>query len=447
MTTTLIKNAEIVNENRKFKANILIENELIKTIDESLSITEADVILDAEGLLLIPGMIDDQVHFRDPGLTHKGDIGTESKAALAGGITSYMEMPNTNPRCLSQDLLEDKYKIAAEKSWTNYSFYMGTANDNIEEVLKTDPKKHCGIKIFLGASTGNMLVDNPEVIEAVLKYSAETGLIVTTHCEEESVIQANLKKAVEKYGDEIPITEHPHIRNHQACYESSSKIIALAKKHHANLNVLHLTTATEMGFLQPLPLEEKFITAEVCIHHLWFTEEDYKSKGSFIKWNPAIKSKVDREALRKAVNENRIDIIATDHAPHSFEEKSNPNYLQCPAGGPLVQHALPALMELHHQDVFSLERIIEKACHNPALRYKVNKRGFIKEGYYADLTLIDLKSPWTVTKENTMYKCGWSPFEGQEFQSKIKHVFVNGNHAFNDGNFADKKTMALSFNR
>ena len=444
----LIKNTTIVNERETYKASLLIEDGLIKTIDKSCSLDSADQVIDAEGLHLLPGMIDDQVHFRDPGLTHKGDIYTGSRAAVAGGTTSFMDMPNTVPRCLSQELLEDKYEIAREKSFANYSFYMGTANDNLEEVLKTDPNKHCGIKIFLGASTGNMLVDNPEVIRSVLEYSAKTGLIVAVHSEDEETIQTNAKLYKEKYGEEIPIEKHPEIRSREACVKCTERIVKLAKETGGNLHILHLTTADEMVFFETKPLAEKKITAEVCVHHLWFSDEDYKTKAALIKWNPAIKTTEDRDALRKALKDGRIDIIATDHAPHTLEEKLNKNYFKSAGGGPLVQHALTASLELYHQGVFTLEEIVEKTAHNPAIRFKVSKRGFIREGYKADLILVDLNSPWTVSKENILYKCGWSPFEGTTFKSQVKKTFVNGVLVYDEGKLTESKAAErLSFTR
>jgi dihydroorotase len=455
---TLIKNATIVNEQEIYKADLLIDGEIIKKISRhsndqtnnniESNHTDIDLRIDAEGLYLLPGMIDDQVHFRDPGLTHKGDLYTESRAAVAGGTTSFMEMPNTVPRCLTQELLEDKYKIAAEKSYANYSFYMGTANDNLEEVLKTDPKKHCGIKIFLGASTGNMLVNNQEVIRRVLEYSAQTDLIVTVHSEDEETIQANAKHYKEKYGDNIPVTEHPNLRSREACYICTEKIVNLAKETGGNLHVLHLSTADEMIFFEKKPLAEKKITAELCVHHMWFTDEDYKTRGAFIKWNPAIKSAKDRTALRTALKEGRIDIIATDHAPHTIEEKLNDNYFKSAAGGPLVQHALVACLELYHQGIFSLEEIVEKTSHNIAIRFKLAERGYIREGYKADLVLVDLNSKWTVTKENILYKCGWSPFEGHEFKSSIQKTFVNGTLVYDNGKLTElKASQRLEFNR
>lgn len=448
MPSTLIQNATIVNEGKIFTGSVLIENGLISKISDDSNI-KADETINAKGLYLLPGMIDDQVHFRDPGLTHKGDLYTESRAAVAGGITSFMEMPNTNPRTLTQELLQEKYQIAASKSIANYSFYMGTSNDNLAEVLKTNPQEHCGIKIFLGASTGNMLVNNPETIEAVLKYSAQTGLIVAVHSEDEAIIQRNVAEFKAKYGEEgIKLEHHPLIRSSEACYVMSEKIIKLAKATKANLHILHLSTAAELKLLEVGNIDEKKITAEACVHHLWFSDKDYASKGSLIKWNPAIKTIEDRDAIRAAVNSGLIDIIATDHAPHTKEEKSNPNYFLCPSGGPLVQHALVACLELYHQGVFSLETIVNKTSHNIARRFKVNKRGFIREGYYADLTLVDLNKPWTVDPSNILYKCGWSPFEGQEFNSQIKSTWVNGNLVYNNGKIIEvSKGQALKFNR
>lgn len=448
MTSTLITGATIINEGKNFKADLLIEDEIISQIGMPGTPKTADQVIDATGLYLLPGMIDDQVHFRDPGLTHKGDLFTESRAAVAGGITSFMEMPNTVPRCLTQELLEDKYKLGAEKSLANYSFYMGTANDNLEEVIKTNPQDVCGIKIFLGASTGNMLVDNPQVIEAVLRYSAKTGLIVTVHSEDEGTIVANAKKYREQYGEEIDLKHHPEIRSREACYKCTKNIIELARKTGGNLHVLHLSTAEELKFFEALPVDQKHITAEACVHHLWFSDQDYASRGSKIKWNPAIKQASDRAAIQAAVNNGRIDIIATDHAPHTLEEKSSKNYFQCPSGGPLVQHALTALLELHHQGVFSLETIVNRTSHNVARRFKIHKRGFIREGYFADLCLVDLNSPWTVDPSNILYKCGWSPFEGDKFKSQVKYTFVNGAMVYNNGQIIETNSAKrLQFDR
>jgi dihydroorotase len=450
MQKLLIANATLVNDNQVFKADVLIENGFISKIQQGLLQSGIDApIIQAEGLYLLPGMIDDQVHFRDPGLTHKGDLNSESRSAVAGGITSFMEMPNTNPRCLTQELLADKFKLGQEKSLANYSFYMGTSNDNLDEVLKTNPQEVCGIKIFLGASTGNMLVDNPETIEKVLEYSARTGLIVTVHSEDENIIINNSKIYREKYGDELDVSFHPQIRSHESCVISTEKIIKLAQKTHGNLHILHLSTADEMKFFSDSQdIDTKKITAEVCVHHLWFSQEDYATKGAFIKWNPAIKSLEDRNALRKALRDGQLDIIATDHAPHTLLEKSEKNYFKCPSGGPLVQHALVAVLELVHQGVIDIETAITKTSHNIARRYKVDRRGFIKENYYADLVLVDMNNPWEVTRSNLLYKCGWSPFEGTKFRSKIISTIINGEIVYQDGKLKDDfRGMKLKFLR
>lgn len=431
MNTYLIRNAKIVNEGDIFEGDILIENEFIKEIAEKISPKSSDcVIIDAEGSYIIPGAIDDQVHFREPGLTHKGTIESESRAAVAGGITSFIEQPNTVPNAVTQELLEDKYQIASQTSYANYSFMMGGTNDNLEEVLKTNPRNVAGIKLFLGSSTGNMLVDNPEVLE---KIFSSTKMLIAVHCEDEATIKANTQKYKEEYGEDIPMKYHHLIRSSEACYLSSSKAIELAKKTGARLHVFHLSTAKEMElFTNKIPLEQKQITAEVCIHHLWFTDADYETKGSLIKWNPAVKTQEDKDALWKALLEDRIDVIATDHAPHTLEEKINP-YLTCPSGGPLVQHALVAMFEAHHQGKISVEKIVEKMCHNPAKIFKIEKRGFIKEGYYADLAIVNAHQPWNVKKENILYKCGWSPFEGYNFKSRVTHTFVNGKLVYANG--------------
>ncbi|CAM3781126.1 dihydroorotase [Flavobacterium cucumis] len=431
MNTYLIRNAKIVNEGAIFEGDILIENEFIKEIAEKISPKSSDcVIIDAEGSYIIPGAIDDQVHFREPGLTHKGTIESESRAAVAGGITSFIEQPNTVPNAVTQELLEDKYQIASQTSYANYSFMMGGTNDNLEEVLKTNPRNVAGIKLFLGSSTGNMLVDNPDVLE---KIFSSTKMLIAVHCEDEATIKANTQKYKEEYGEDIPMKYHHLIRSSEACYLSSSKAIELAKKTGARLHVFHLSTAKEMElFTNKIPLEQKQITAEVCIHHLWFTDADYETKGSLIKWNPAVKTQEDKDALWKALLEDRIDVIATDHAPHTLEEKINP-YLTCPSGGPLVQHALVAMFEAHHQGKISVEKIVEKMCHNPAKIFKIEKRGFIKEGYYADLAIVNAHQPWNVKKENILYKCGWSPFEGYNFKSRVTHTFVNGKLVYANG--------------
>ena len=424
MNRILIKNAKIVNEGTIFVGDVLIENEFIVEIAESISAKSSDCkIIDAEGNYLIPGAIDDQVHFREPGLTHKGDIESESRAAVAGGITSYIEQPNTVPNAVTQEILEEKYKIAAEKSFANYSFMMGATNDNLAEVLKTNPKNVAGIKIFLGSSTGNMLVDNEAVLE---KIFSSTSMLIAVHCEDETTIKNNLEKYKAEYGEDIPIKFHHLIRSEEACYISSSKAVALAKKTGARLHIFHLSTAKEMDlFTNKIPLEQKKITAEVCIHHLWFTNEDYDTKGNFIKWNPAVKTENDRKVLWEALLDDRIDVIATDHAPHTLEEKQQ-TYLKAPSGGPLVQHAVVAMFEAHLQGKISVEKIVEKMAHNPAKIFKIEKRGFIKVGYYADLAIVNSGLPWSVKKDNIFAKCGWSPFEDFTFRSRITHTFVNG---------------------
>ncbi|AXB55562.1 dihydroorotase [Flavobacterium fluviale] len=438
MNRILIKNAKIVNEGTIFEGDVLIENDLIVEIADSISLKTSDcIVIDAEGSYLMPGAIDDQVHFREPGLTHKGDIESESRAAVAGGITSFIEQPNTVPNAVTQEILEDKYQIASQKSFANYSFMMGATNDNLEEVLKTNPKNVAGIKIFLGSSTGNMLVDNEAVLE---KIFSSTPMLIAVHCEDETTIQNNLAAFKEQYGEDVPVTAHNLIRSAEACYISSSKAVALAKRTGARLHIFHLSTAKEMElFTNKIPLEDKKITAEVCVHHLWFTDEDYKTKGNFIKWNPAVKTAEDRAELWKALNDGRIDVIATDHAPHTKEEKMQ-SYLKAPSGGPLVQHAVVAMFEAHHQGKISVEKIVEKMCHNPAKIFKIEKRGFIKEGYHADLVIVNPSLPWSVKPENILYKCGWSPFENFTFKSRITHTFVNGELVYN--NFKVKDTRA-----
>jgi dihydroorotase len=435
MSTFLIKNAKIVNEGSIFEGDVLIENNIIRQIAESISAKSSEsVIIDAEGNFLIPGVIDDQVHFREPGLTHKGDIASESKAAVAGGITSYIEQPNTVPNAVTQELLEEKYQIASKTSYANYSFMMGGTNDNLEEILKTNPKNVAGLKLFLGSSTGDMLVDSSASLE---KIFSNTKLLIAVHSEDETIVKNNLAKYKEIYGDDIPVTKHPEIRSVAACYESTVRVIALAKKTGARLHVFHISTAKELDlFTNKMPLEKKQITAEVCIHHLWFTDADYETKGSLIKWNPAVKSQVDKDALWKALLDDRIDVIATDHAPHTLEEKSNP-YTTCPSGGPLVQHALVAMMEAYNKGKISMEKIVEKMCHNPAKIFKIENRGFIKEGYFADLVLVNPHMPWSVKKENIIAKCGWSPFEGVSFKSRVTHTFVNGKLVYANGKVKD----------
>ncbi|WP_226063334.1 dihydroorotase [Kaistella polysaccharea] len=432
----LLKNATIVNENQIIESDVLIENDLISKIGKNISEENIDQIIDATGKYLLPGIIDDQVHFREPGLTWKGDIESESRAAVAGGITSFMEQPNTVPNAVTQELLEDKYKIAAEKSFANYSFLMGGTNDNLEEVLKTNPRNVAGIKLFLGSSTGNMLVDNLETLE---KIFSSTKMLIAVHCEDEATIRKNTEIFKEKYGDDIPVTAHHLIRSEEACYISSSKAIELAKKTGARLHIFHLSTAKEMElFRNDIPLKDKKITAEVCVHHLSFTNVDYETKGNFIKWNPAVKTQKDQDGLWEALLDDRIDVIATDHAPHTLEEKSQ-KYLHAPSGGPLVQHALNVMLENFKNEKISLEKIVEKMCHNPAILFEIEKRGFIKEGFKADLVLVDLNESYMVSKENILYKCGWSPFEGTEFHSKITHTFVNGFLAYENGKISEEK--------
>ena len=446
MNKVLIKNAQIVNEGIIVKGDVFIENDLIVEIGGSISAkTGGTQIIEANGKYLIPGLIDDQVHFREPGLTHKATIATESKAAVAGGITSFIEMPNTVPQATTIEKLEEKFSIAKKTSWANYSFMFGGTNDNLEEILKVDEHKVAGLKLFLGSSTGNMLVDNPKVLEEIF---SKTNLLISVHCEDEKTIKNNLEKYLKEFGDDIPIEMHPKIRSTEACYLSSSKAIELAKKTGARLHVFHLSTEKETHlFSNKKPLAEKKITAEVCVHHLWFTEEDYKTKGNKIKWNPAIKSQKDNDGLWKALLDDRLDVIATDHAPHTLEEKNN-SYNKAPSGGPLVQHALVALLEMHHKGKISLEKIVEKACHNPAILFQIKDRGFIREGYKADLVLVDLISPWTVNKENILYKCGWSPFEGTTFKSRVSHTFVNGILTYHNLKFPNKSVpQRLTFNR
>ncbi|OAQ40650.1 dihydroorotase [Pedobacter psychrophilus] len=431
MAQYLIKNATIVNEGKQFVGDIYIKNQRIEKIGTGLSVNGVKEI-NAEGKYIFPGFIDDQVHFREPGLTHKAEIYTESRAAVAGGITSFMEMPNTVPNTLTQELLADKYAIGAKKSLANYSFFMGASNDNLEEVLKTDVKNVCGIKVFMGSSTGNMLVDNEKTLEGIFK-NAPT--LVSTHCEDETTIRRNLEIFKEKYGEDLTIEMHPLIRSEEACYLSSSFAVDLAKKHNTRLHILHISTGKETFlFDNKTPLKDKRITAEACIHHLWFSDVDYKTKGNLIKWNPAVKTSSDKNQILKAVLDDHIDVIATDHAPHTIEEKAQ-NYSNAPSGGPLVQHAFNALFEMYHQGKISLEKIAEKTAHNLAICFQIKDRGFIREGYYADLVLIDLNASYEVNKANILAKCGWSPFEGQTFNSKITHTFVSGHLAYADSEF------------
>ena len=430
MKKILIKNVTIINENQKYIGNILIQDNKFSKISSTDIIENVNQVIDATGLIALPGIIDTQVHFREPGLTHKGDITTESQAAIAGGITSYFEMPNTSPQTTTQLALEEKYKLGSDKSYANYSFYMGTTNDNLSELLQTDPKQVCGIKVFLGASTGNMLVNNLELLNTLF---AETSLRIAVHCEDEITIKNNSEIYKEKYGENLPVKYHPYIRSEEACYLSSSFAVNLARKYNTKLHILHVSTEKELElFDKNIPLSEKKITGEACVHHLWFSEKDYEIKGSLIKWNPAIKTEKDRQALLNAVLNDTLDVIATDHAPHLLSEKEK-SYFNCPSGGPLVQHSLVAMLEMYLKDIISLEKIVYKMCHAPAELFKIKKRGYIKEGYYADLVLVDLKSPWIVSKDNILYKCGWSPFEGTQFNSQVKKTFVNGNLMFDDG--------------
>jgi dihydroorotase len=426
----LLKNGTIINEGRVFTSDILIKEDRIEKIGGVIENNCGAVEIDASGKLIIPGCIDDQVHFREPGLTHKGTIFSESRAAVAGGITSFMEMPNTVPNALTQELLEEKYAIASKSSIANFSFFMGASNDNLDEVLKTNPANVCGIKVFMGSSTGNMLVDNEKALEGLF---SQVGMLIATHCEDENTIKANLEKAKTLYGEHIPIQEHPIIRSEEACYKSSAFAVSMARKYGSRLHVLHISTEKETHlFDNTIPLEQKKITAEACIHHLWFTEKDYNSKGNFIKWNPAVKKEIDRLGIWKALLDNRIDVIATDHAPHTLQEK-NQSYFNAPSGGPLVQHGLLAMLEKVKEGEVSLEKIVDKMCHSPAILFRIKERGFIREGYKADLVVISQEKSPIVTKENCLYSCAWSPFEGIQFSHTIEKTFVNGNIVFQDG--------------
>jgi dihydroorotase len=443
---TLLKNGRIINEGQIFEGAVLIDGELIEGVYQGDAYPEGVYHeIDLKGNILMPGVIDDQVHFREPGLTHKADIFSESAAAVAGGTTSFMDMPNNNPPILTQELLESKYQLGAEKSIANYSFYMGTSNDNLEEVLKTDPKSVCGIKIFMGSSTGNMLVDNPDTLAGIF---SKAGMLIATHCEDEQTIKDNSEKYLAEFGEDISFDKHPEIRSAEACYKSSSLAVNLAKKHNTRLHVLHLTTAKEMQhFTSDIPLEEKRITAEVCVHHLSFNDSDYAAQGSHIKCNPAVKTTEDQQSLISALKEGKIDVVATDHAPHTLEEKAN-KYWKAPSGLPLVQHSLVQMLEFYHQGIFSLEEVVEKMAHNPAKCFQVAKRGFIRPGYFADLVVVDLKQAWTANKENTLYKVGWSPFDGKTFQSKVEKTFVNGALVYDEGKInKEYRGMRLTFDR
>jgi dihydroorotase len=441
----LIKAAQVVNEGSIMTKDLLIADGRFEKIDDTIIADGRVKEINAEGQYLLPGMIDDQVHFREPGLTHKAEIYTEAKAAVAGGITSYMEMPNVIPQTLTQNLLAAKYEMGANKSLANYSFYMGASNDNLDEVLKTDPNEVCGTKVFMGSSTGNMLVDDPKTLEAIF---CNAPTLIATHCEDEDTIKANTAAAIEKYGDSIPFELHPVIRSEEACYLSSAAAIEFAKKCKARLHILHISTGKETSqFDNETPLKDKLITSEACIHHLWFSKEDYRDKGAWIKWNPAVKEASDRSEIWKAVLDDRVDVIATDHAPHTIEEKSN-KYLKAPSGGPLVQHALPALLDKYHEGAISLEKIVEKTSHALAICFQIKDRGYIREGYFADAVLVDLNASWTVDRSNVLSKCGWSPFEGYTFKSQIKKTFISGHLAYDNGIFDDSILgMRLTFDR
>ena len=431
MSATLIKNATIINEGRSFKGSVLIKDQYIDGIYETDTVLPtADTIIDAEGLLLLPGVIDDQVHFREPGLTHKADIASESAAAVAGGVTSYMEMPNTNPQTTTITELENKFAIASQKSLANYSFFLGATNDNLDELLKADPATVCGVKVFMGSSTGNMLVDDKKALERIF---SEVRTLIATHCEDEATIRANMELYRNRYGEEVPFSLHHEIRNAEACYKSSSMAVELAAKHNTRLHILHISTQKELSlFDNSKPIEEKNITSEVCVHHLWFTSDDYASKGAHIKWNPAVKTPADREALREALKNNRLDVVATDHAPHTLEEKSK-TYFNAPSGGPLVQHSLPAMLQMSDQGIFSRELVVEKMCHAPAKLFRIDKRGFIRKGYYADLVLVQPGIEDIVSDSTVLYKCKWTPFDGQMFNNKVLTTWVNGHAVYNKG--------------
>ena len=443
MSSYLLKNGTVVNEGSSKEYDVLIRKNRIEKIGKNLS-DDSATIIDLAGKYIMPGCIDDQVHFREPGLTHKGNIYSESRAAVAGGITSFMEMPNTSPNATTQELLEDKYQIAKTHSIANYSFFMGATNDNLDEVLKTDASKVCGVKVFMGSSTGNMLVDNEKTLAGLF---SNVPMLIATHCEDEQTVRKNLADAKLKYGTEIPIELHPVIRNEEACYLSSSLAVHLAERHGARLHVLHISTAKETElFNNQLSLKDKKITAEACVHHLWFSEEDYASKGTFIKWNPAVKTISDREGIWKALLDNRIDVVATDHAPHTIEEKKN-NYLNAPSGGPLVQDALISMMEHVKKGKITIERVVEKMAHNPAILFRIKERGFIREGYYADIVVVDPSRSYSVQQGNILYKCGWSPFEGYTFSSSINKTFVNGEIVYENNKVAEGTNgMRLSFN-
>lgn len=441
----LITNANIVNEGKVSEGDVLIKGEFIERIGKDLSSQQADLVIHAKGKYLMPGVIDDQVHFREPGLTHKATIYSESRAAVAGGVTSFMEMPNTNPPTFTQQLLEDKYNIASQNALANYSFYMGAANDNLDEVMKTDVRKVCGLKMFMGSSTGNLLVDDERTIEG---FFSRFPSLIAAHCEHEPTIRRNTQEFKDRYGENVPVECHPLIRSAEACYTSSSMAIDLAKKHGTKFHILHISTARETElFDNTVPLEKKKITAEACVHHLWFNDADYKRLGNLIKWNPAIKTAADQEKVFAALLDDHIDVIATDHAPHTWEEKQN-TYFKAPSGGPLIQHSLVAMLEFYHQGRISLEKIVQKMAHNPAILFQVSGRGFIREGYFADLVLVDLKKPWKVAKSNIIAKCGWSPLEGAEFSSAVTHTLVSGHLVYENGTINEsRKGQRLLFDR
>ncbi|MEZ4907149.1 MAG: dihydroorotase [Saprospiraceae bacterium] len=440
----LIKNARLVNENKIIDTDILIENDRIKRIDKDISDKTSQVI-DAKGNFVIPGIIDDQVHFREPGMEYKANIYSESRAGILGGVTSFMDMPNNNPPILSQELLQSKYDIADKNSYANYSFYIGAGNDNYEEVMKTNPQNVCGIKIFMGSSTGNMLVDDDMVLD---KLFSNVELLIATHCEDENTVKNNLNKYIEKYHDKLDANSHPLIRSREACLLSSSKAVSMAKKHNTRLHILHLTTADEMTlFNSDIPLKDKKITAEVCVHHLLFNDSYYQSLGNKVKCNPAIKTENDRLALWKALREGKLDVVATDHAPHTMEEK-NKAYIESPSGLPLVQHSLNIMLDFYEKGEITMEFLVEKMCHNPAIAFNIKERGFIREGYYADLVILSQNNKWTVSKDNIAYKCEWSPLEGKEFNYKINNVLVNGTIAVTDGKLTNNtNAMRLEFDR
>lgn len=443
MNRKLIVNGRIVNRGKVFDGDILLNGMYIEKIDKQISDPQADVI-DASGNYILPGIIDDQVHFREPGLTHKADLFTESRAAVAGGITSFMEMPNTVPNTVTNALLQQKFKLASEKSLANYSFYLGATNDNLEEILQIDPAKVCGIKIFMGSSTGNMLVDDLDSLEAIFRNAP---VLIATHCEDEETIRRNTEKFKAEYGEKVPVRYHPEIRSVEACYKSSSLAVSLARKFGARLHVLHISTENELSLFEIGEVHKKHITAEACIHHLWFTSEDYDNKGTLIKWNPAVKQKSDRTALRQAVKEGRIDIIATDHAPHTFAEK-NSTYFRAPSGGPLVQHGLMAMMELCQEEILDITTIVTRMAHNPAVIYQIDRRGFLDEGFYADIVIVNPNKGYKVSKENLLYKCKWSPFEEVRFQSRIDKTFVCGRLVYDGENVIESgRGMQLEFNR